>query len=312
MADQLTSIGVEFSTPEMKRIFYTLEPGVKARDWALGRISNPGATTSIPDRAYNAFWYPWQKLKGENTILGTRTPGKYKEDDGQLLIKDPNELIHPSVRIRYLYDGLSLDDKEWVQASEERKTPQLEDPYPKNPIASTYETLSGKVSSVHGGHTVDIESHKDHTLVVHQMPFEADLYPLEQTNNSWFWTQGTTDGKRTLPEERIGMWERLFIHINHQMVQRQREEKTAREALNVNKPQRRTLRQRLSDRVNSVKAAAGRTLSRTIGKFLGSSAKHKPLDYPAKFGYHDFVSWQRGDVTKPRRRNRRENTGVGA
>ncbi|OHW97343.1 peptidoglycan binding domain-containing protein [Colletotrichum incanum] len=320
MADQLTSIGVEFSTPEMKRIFYTLEPGVQVRDWALGRISNPGVATSIPDRAYNAFWYPYQKLKGENTVLGTRTPGNYKEDDGKFPIKNPNEFIHPSVRIRYVYDGLGLDDAgEWECAAltkngyklqKSAQPAQLEDPYPKNPIASTYETLSGKVSSVHGGHTVDIESHKDHTLVVHQMPFEADLYPLDQTKNSWVWTQGDGNGIKTLPEERIGMWERLFIDINHRMVQRQKEEKMAREALNVNKPQSRTLRQWYYDGVNSVKATAGQILSRTIGRLFGPPVKDKPQGHPPKFGYHDFVSWQRGDVTKPRRRNPRENPEV--
>ncbi|WQF83996.1 Putative Tle1 phospholipase, alpha/Beta hydrolase [Colletotrichum destructivum] len=319
MADQLTSIGVEFSTPEMKRIFYTLEPDVQAREWAMGRISNPGATTSIPDQAYNAVWYPWKKLTGGNPVLGTRTPGKYKEDNGKSLIVDPTELIHPSVRIRYLYDGLGLNDEgEWECAAltkngfkleKSAQPPRLEDPYPKSPIASTYETLSGKVSSVHGGHTVDSGSHEGHTLVIHQVPFEAELCLLDQAKNNWVWTQGKGKDKKTLPEERIGMWERLFIDINHRMVLRQQREKAERDKMAAN--QKQTWKQWLTDKQHTAKGAAGQVLSGTIGRFLGPPAKYKPKDYPKKFGYHDFVSWQSGDVTRTRQRNPWENHEIG-
>ncbi|GKT46345.1 uncharacterized protein ColSpa_06526 [Colletotrichum spaethianum] len=256
-------------------------------------------------------------MMGKNTVIGTRTPGKYMEDDGKSGIQDPEEYIHPSVRIRYLYNGLGLDDAdEWECAALTKNgyklqksagPPQLEDPYPKGPIASTYETLSGKVSSVYGGHTVDTQSHESHTLVVHQMPFEADLHPLDQPQNNWVWTQGTGNGKLTLPEERIGMWERLFININHKMVERQN-----REAVKPTQSQKRTLRERIFDKYYVMKGAAGKRLSGIIGRLLGSSAKLKPLDHPQKYGYHDLVSWQRGDVTKARQRNTWESQETGA
>ncbi|KAK2031155.1 hypothetical protein LX32DRAFT_557573 [Colletotrichum zoysiae] len=314
MADQLTSIGVEFSTPEMKRLFYTLEPDVKPREWALGKISNPGATTSIPDKAYNALWYPWQRLKGENTVLGTRTPGNYKEDDGKTLITSPNEFIHPSVRIRYLYKGLGLDDEgEWDCAALtkngytlEKRTelPDLGDSYPKDPIASTYETLSGKVSSVHGGHALDTQSHKDHTLVVHQMPFEKDLCLLDQAQNHWVWTRNTGNGKKTIREERIGMWERLFIDINHKMLQtRKRDEKAAKTGSSSGQSKKFSLTRLVSDGYQFAKGRAGKILSSAVDGLLGSSKKPMPLGYPRDHGYHDLISWQRGDMTKTRTKN---------
>ncbi|KAK2036447.1 hypothetical protein LZ31DRAFT_615684 [Colletotrichum somersetense] len=314
MADQLTSIGVEFSTPEMKRLFYTLEPNVKPREWALGKISNPEATTSIPDKAYNALWYPWQRLKDENTVLGTRTPGNYKEDDGKTLITSPNEFIHPSVRIRYLYKGLGLDDEgEWDCKAltkngytlEKAELPDLGDSYPKDPIASTYETLSGKVSSVHGGHELDTQLHKDHTLVVHQMPFEKDLFPLDQAKNHWVWTPNTGNGKKTIREERIGMWERLFIDINHKMLQTQkRDEKAAKTGSSSDKSKNFSFRRLVSDGYQFAKGRAGQILSSAVDGLLGSSRKPPlPPDYPQKHGYHDIISWQRGDMTKPRTNN---------
>ncbi|KAK1978305.1 hypothetical protein LZ30DRAFT_729243 [Colletotrichum cereale] len=310
MADQLTSIGVEFSTPEMKRLFYTLEPGVKPSKWALGRISNPEPATSIPDQAYNALWYPWQRLNRANTILGTRTPGNYKEDGGKSLITSPNEFIHPSVRIRYLYNGLGLDDEgEWdcpaligngftLEKSDE--PPEPENSYPNGPIASTYETLSGKVSSVHVGHSLDTQSHKDHTLVVHQMPFEKDLCLLDQAKNYWVWTaKDTGNGKKTIREERIGMWERFFINVNHRMVQaRQRDEKAAK-ASSSGQSKKWSLRGLVYDRYRSAKGLAGKILSGAVDNLLGSKKKPKPL-VSEEFGYHDMVSWQRGAMTKPR------------
>ncbi|KAK1589811.1 uncharacterized protein LY79DRAFT_517073 [Colletotrichum navitas] len=316
MADQLTSIGVEFSTPEMKRLFYTLEPGVKPREWALGRIANPDATTSIPDQAYNALWYPWQRLNRENTVLGTRTPGNYKEDDKKTLIKDPNEFIHPSVRIRYLYKGLGLDDEdEWECAAltkngytleKSTEPPKLGDQYLRDPIASTYETLSGKVSSVHGGHALETQSHKDHTLVVHQMPFERDLCLLDQAKNQWVWTKDVGDGKKTIQEERIGMWERLFIDINHKMVQRQKsDEKAAKTAPSSGQSKKFSLKRLFYDGYQFAKGRAGKMLNRAFDGLLGPSVKPMPraLDYPQKHGYHDMISWQLGDTTKTRPKN---------
>ncbi|KAI8265820.1 hypothetical protein K4K58_010703 [Colletotrichum sp. SAR11_239] len=312
MADQLTSVGVEFSTPEMKRIFYTVDPSVEAREWGKGRISNPSGTTAIPDKAYNAFWYPWQTITGGNTVAGTRTPGSYMEDGRKDVIQDPNELIHPSVRIRYLYDGLGLDDNgDWECSAltkngyklQKSSVPlQVEDPYHKDFIASTYETLSGTVASVHGG--MPIDPNTDHKLVLHQLPFEYDLYQLEEAKNNWVWEK---EGK-ILPEERIGMWERLFIKVNHNLLYRQKETQRLKEEREAAEPKSNDwfsgIQSWAGDKVNTARSAAGSALTNTVGRLLPSSGKLKPADYHPDFGYHDFVSWQKGDATKTTRKIR--------
>ncbi|KAK1845285.1 hypothetical protein CCHR01_12088 [Colletotrichum chrysophilum] len=312
MADQLASVGVEFSTPEMKRIFYTLDPSVEAREWGKGRISSPSATTTIPDKAYNALWYPWQTVTGGNTVAGTRTPGSYMEDGRKDVIQEPNELIHPSVRIRYLYDGLGLDDNgDWECSAltkngyklQKSSVPlQVEDPHHKDFIASTYETLSGTVASVHGG--MPIDPNTDHKLVLHQLPFESDLYQLEEAKNNWVWEK---EGK-ILPEERIGMWERLFIEVNHNLLYRQKETQRLKEEREAAEPKSNGwfsgIQSWAGDKVNTARSAAGSALTNTVGRLLPSSGKLKPADYHPDFGYHDFVSWQKGDATKTTRKIR--------
>ncbi|KAJ0337171.1 hypothetical protein COL922a_007063 [Colletotrichum nupharicola] len=312
MADQLASVGVEFSTPEMKRIFYTLDPSVEAREWGKGRISSPSATTAIPDKAYNALWYPWQTVTGGNTVAGTRTPGSYMEDGRKDVIQEPNELIHPSVRIRYLYDGLGLDDNgDWECSAltkngyklQKSSVPlQVEDPHHKDFIASTYETLSGTVASVHGG--LPIDPNIDHKLVLHQLPFESDLYQLEEAKNNWVWEK---EGK-ILPEERIGMWERLFIEVNHYLLYRQKETQRLKEEREAAEPKSNGwfsgIQSWAGDKVNTARSAAGSALTNTVGRLLPSSGKLKPADYHPDFGYHDFVSWQKGEATKTTRKIR--------
>ncbi|KAK2013288.1 hypothetical protein LZ32DRAFT_557910 [Colletotrichum eremochloae] len=325
MADRLTSIGVEFSTPEMKRLCYTLQPGVKPRPWGLGKISDPdNRLITIPDRAINAFWYPIKKYDGENTKVGGRTPGKYMEDDGKKPIESPNEFIHPSARIRYLYKGLGLNDEgNWDCAALTKngytlekidESPPDEDLYPRSRIASTYETLSGAVSSVNRSLQSDIQSDNDHPLVVQEMPFKEELWPIpEKAKSHWVWTQGTGKDKKTLQEERIGMWECLFISINEEMVKREKEE-AAKAAASSGQPKKPGLVRRVYDKVyNTVndrwqsakgrvgkmfgRTIAGRMFNRTLGKVLRPSEKPMPSDYPETYGYYDMISWQRGDPT---------------
>lgn len=121
--DQLASVGVEFDTPSLERIFdLTVQffedqahqddvsgvpPGPK---WAI----NPIYRNNAPVR-------PWslgeiQSTTGMLTKLsGTspRTPGLYRQSghrDGRFL-QDTNERIHSSVRTRLACQGLGLNDK---------------------------------------------------------------------------------------------------------------------------------------------------------------------------------------------------------
>lgn len=312
MADQLTSIGVEFSTPEMKRIFHLLEPGVCPRPWSAGRISSPSATSAIPDRAYNALWYPWRRLTGGNPVAGARTPGSYREDGGRKPIREPNELVHPCARVRYLYGGMGLDDDgEWtcgaltrngfslVRTAGPPEDDDLHQQQQHHPVASTYETLSGTVASVRGGHLVN-DTGAARKLVLHQLPHESDLHQLDAAENSWAWAR---DDGTVLPEERVGMWERLYIRINHDLCERQRrrEERERERGRQIERKKSLSLvgslRSMVADRIARARGLAGSILEITVERLLPSPGKPFPLEYPSKFGYHDFISWQKGDTS---------------
>lgn len=132
MADQLTSIGVEFNKNEMARIFYRSHPDSDIRPWGLGKICATTGATAIPDKIWNTVTWPVSKFKGQDPDSLPRLPGLYKDDDGKTDLVDskdficlkksplpdefihPNEFIHPSVRIRIECGGLDLDDsRKW-------------------------------------------------------------------------------------------------------------------------------------------------------------------------------------------------------
>ncbi|KAF6791387.1 hypothetical protein CSOJ01_14366 [Colletotrichum sojae] len=262
----------------------------------LGTHLLPPASSAIPDRAYNALWYPWRRLIGRNPVAGARTPGSYREDGGRQPIREPNELVHPCARVRYLYGGMGLDDEgEWDCGALTRNGftlvrtagPPEDDDAQQHPVASTYETLSGTVASVRGGHVIN-DTGAGRRLVLHQ---------LDAAENSWAWSR---DDGTTLPEERVGMWERLYIRINHELCERQRrrERKQQRE-----QPETKSLglvgmlRSLVADKIANARGLAGSILEITVERLLPSPGKPFPLEYNSKFGYHDFVSWQKGDTS---------------
>ncbi|KAL3302791.1 peptidoglycan binding domain-containing protein [Colletotrichum asianum] len=96
MADQLTSVGVEFNPEEMKRIFLNTELDSK---WALGRITKPEMWTGMVDKVQQIWTGPeGKRTPGMNTADG-------KDSGKPTVLTNTNELIHPSVRMRYLYGG---------------------------------------------------------------------------------------------------------------------------------------------------------------------------------------------------------------
>ncbi|KAI8297630.1 hypothetical protein K4K61_012577 [Colletotrichum sp. SAR11_59] len=96
MADQLTSVGVEFNPEEMKRIFLNTELDLK---WALGRITKPEMWTGMVDKVQQIWTGPeGKRTPGMNTADG-------KDSGKPTVLTNTNELIHPSVRMRYLYGG---------------------------------------------------------------------------------------------------------------------------------------------------------------------------------------------------------------
>lgn len=238
MADQLTSVGVEFSKSEMNRIFYELRGQTRARPWGLGMIHNRRGATSYPDWLWSYVAAPWRKYKHGTTDYVTRTPGGYKEDNGIEEIVSPNELVHPCVRLRYLYGGLSMDDPgSWACRPltkrgftlQRRTEPPFDTPRGhripsalntyhtvRGPITPYYDSPPEALASTHSGTGTGTA---DHPFVRAEQPHEDELYPLPPipAGPAPYWAWVHPDGD-VLPEEQIGMWERLFIRVNEKLL----------------------------------------------------------------------------------------------
>ncbi|KAI8165015.1 hypothetical protein K4K49_003375 [Colletotrichum sp. SAR 10_70] len=319
MADQLTSVGVEFTASEMLRIFRTVDLYLEQRPWALGRISNPGIT-GLPDKAWDTLLYPVEWVRGGNTYHGTRTPGLYKEEEkatenvGGEEVRG-HELVHPSVRIRYLHGGKDLDDNGMWQCraltkngyslskSAEARPEHLQSP----PLtyATTFNTLAGTISSVQGDKNDVIEGLDDrqrHRVVPRQLPFEEDLYsPLPNDNfdwveeedlynyegkppKTWVWKSDKT----TLHEERIGNWERLYLLVNQGHLGRAKERKSFGQ-------------EKAED--TQASSSSGQGWWPFSGNSEAEKIKRENID-KRPYGYWDFITWQQGD-TRPRQQRKR-------
>lgn len=120
MMDQLASVGVEFDDRGLWRLFqrnvdyYETQPILAKPPWACKVIYE----TNRPMR-------PWglEALKKASSFIYvlsgqiTRTPGLYKQVDRKTnrerdtFLRETNERIHSSVRVRLACDGLGIDDK---------------------------------------------------------------------------------------------------------------------------------------------------------------------------------------------------------
>ncbi|KAH7328448.1 hypothetical protein B0I35DRAFT_486469 [Stachybotrys elegans] len=152
MMDQMASIGVEFDTPSLDRIFNRTAGYYGQHDSLLDRMrGKKWAVDAIYDK--NKPIRPWglatinqtMNLLYRFTGLVDRTPGMYRQtnpktgrEDGNFLV-DTNERIHSSVRVRLACKGLGIDDRAvWTApalSSWKLKTTdtKYEDPVPRCP-----------------------------------------------------------------------------------------------------------------------------------------------------------------------------------
>jgi hypothetical protein len=233
MADRLTSIGVEFSKEKMKHIFYSLHPEVEVRFWGMGLICSPKGITGLPDRFYTMLMWPIRILTGKNTSIPRRTPGEYRcdgPDRGRDLV-DTHELVHPSVRIRYLYGGFDLDDKGLWNMDGYELTPRSfeEDVSPESPPGShashvdwppclnksEYHTLVG--TCYYGTLPTKSPGRRSRRIVQDEQPHALQLEYFPEVRHRWSWVNGKS--KKELPEEHIGKWERMYIKINKTLLE---------------------------------------------------------------------------------------------
>ncbi|EXJ53317.1 uncharacterized protein A1O5_13439 [Cladophialophora psammophila CBS 110553] len=259
MADQLTSIGVEFSRTEMFRMFYSINPGVEVREWGMGRICHPTGITTIPDKFHAWAALPYRKITGADTGVTTRKPGMYR-------LNKAEELVHPSVRIRYQYYGRDLDDvKVWdcralIGNGYELKKQRLGEDAQLGNVEDAFDTYNSVGGPVTPFYNVPPEDAKT-PLVRVEGPLQKHIWKLTKPGHWWFWEK---DGNK-LFEERIGIWERMFIRANHLLLKKQQKA--------------------------SISEVRGRDIEKDV------QIRRSSDDYERKYGYHDVMWWQEPFVT---------------
>ncbi|KPM41510.1 hypothetical protein AK830_g5012 [Neonectria ditissima] len=215
MMDQLASVGVEFDTTSLERVFDQTKAYYETSSMALKRKKRkgvPGRWAIDPIFEGNSPIRPWglgainkassllYKLSGQ-TI---RSPGLYKSTDPKTkldadkFLMDTNERIHSTVRVRLACQGLGLDDKNVWDCSAllkswkvKRTREKFEDPVPCYP-------------------DWDPESGKD-----------AFGHPNDWSKGRWIWEycadekHAPTDRKqRVMVEEPLGPYERHLLKLS--------------------------------------------------------------------------------------------------
>ncbi|KIE02926.1 peptidoglycan binding domain containing protein, partial [Metarhizium majus ARSEF 297] len=202
MMDQMTSIGVEFDTPSLKRVV----------EQTFDFYESPEAHNQKKDRSKLKQWAvdpiydnnkplrPWalgsiQKVGGVLYALSgdtIRTPGMYKQVDPKTsacresYLQDTNEKVHSSVRVRLACEGLGLNDESvWTcQALSDWKLKRAIFEY-------------------------DEEVH-------HYKPY--DRYRDRPSREGWIWkyvgSEKNAPGQRIMPEEPLGPYERYVLEIS--------------------------------------------------------------------------------------------------
>lgn len=289
MADRLTSIGVEFSKEKMKHIFYSVHPEAKVRLWGMGQICSPKGITGLPDRFYTMLMSPYRILTGKNTGIPRRTPANYQSDGSGRDLENTNELVHPSVRIRYLYGGSDLDDKgPWNMDGYELAHRSLEeDVSPESPPGShasqidwppyldksEYHTLVG--TCYYGTlPTTKRPRRRSQQIVQGEQPHHLQLEDFPEVMHRWSWVN-VLNSKKKLPEEHIGNWERMYIKINKTLLEWQEE----KEFVNLPKPPLEEER-----------------IPKVIPKVLDNYRV-----YGLQYGLHDVVSWDKSGNKKEKK-----------
>ncbi|KAH9234749.1 hypothetical protein K456DRAFT_1835462 [Colletotrichum gloeosporioides 23] len=337
MADQLSSIGVEFVPEEMVRVFRSVGFKNEPRQWGMAIITSPGGFTSVPDKVYDAVKSPINSFMGNNTQKGSRTPGLYTSQKGDAL-GETHELIHPSVRIRYVYKGNDLTDKsEWTcpaltsieNGFEIRRAATDRPEWAKRPgptYGFTYKTLTGDVSSIHGGwiwETLRQPNHEHGKWVWQELPAGGEL-SKDEHGERWVWKEMDPMRNMTLHEEQIGMWERLYIRTTKEEVEmeqrRRAKSANSKSEQDANKPQPGFFGRTFA-RIGRVTKAVGTAVTapvrgaayatKQVTNFVGDmlstrvASKRQVLGLTKKrnqgsYGYYDLISWQHGDLRERR------------
>ncbi|GIK05526.1 hypothetical protein Aspvir_009639 [Aspergillus viridinutans] len=217
MADQLTSLGVEFSRPEMNRLFKWVNPGVEVREWGMGKIYNPKGLTTWPD-------YLCMPCR----TIPPRKPGMYTPDENTRKNHHRSmEFVHPCVRFRYQYNGKGLDDDgQWScraltengYISKKQNVLIQKRPSQESCATTPFRSLLGNIIPYYeGSNNPDADLPSPRVRTHH--PYNDELMVIREANTRLAWQ--TKENQYELLEEYVGLWERMFMKINEDLLQQQ-------------------------------------------------------------------------------------------
>ncbi|KAI1467254.1 uncharacterized protein F4812DRAFT_56586 [Daldinia caldariorum] len=256
MMDQLSSVGCEFVDDALERLYdrnvryyHSLTPEKTKREKAASascgccgatREKGPQPWAAIPIFNPNKPVRPWslhsiQAVKSPVYDLAgrvTRSPGMYKKMNPEhgrptrAYLKDTNERIHSSVRVRLACEGLGLNDKDiWkcpalLRSWRPRRVAQsFPDPVPQDA------NWGPKANGNDGGEQSNDNNANDSSAATSKVIYDADESESATTQGGsssqelrWVWEyvgpEEDAPYVRTLVEENIGPWERHLLELS--------------------------------------------------------------------------------------------------
>ncbi|KAM0280353.1 hypothetical protein ACHAQH_004066 [Verticillium albo-atrum] len=324
MADQLASVGVEFSRPEMQRVFYDVHATAVPERWGMADIHKPPFKTAAADVLYSGatFSEPAPRkpglycrdvVKDGNVFskVGRTVSGWFGGGPKPVKLSRAEEMVHPSVRIRYqcggkgpngettyrcralLDNGYQLEE---TTKSEPRPAPTVES------LKSLYGVVGGVVAAFRNDSDLSVAPlaslPQNASLVrVQQLHEEFDVVTLPPAQRGWIWrrpAQGKEEAVE-LPEEQIGMWERLYMKVQEELVDWQPLYVARQAKLAAVEAEKKWAVTRVA---GAAASGTGNLVSTGFGAVKGWLTKNAAVQTFLPWGYHDMVVWLRGDVRK--------------
>ncbi|OAA67402.1 peptidoglycan binding domain containing protein [Cordyceps fumosorosea ARSEF 2679] len=221
MMDQMASVGVEFHAPSALRMISQQIQQYEAKAAQLAAAAGRSTRKPPPPWAVDAIFRanapvrPWAlgALQKPPSVVDwitgrtSRTPGQYRQADPRTgddrrgaFLRDTNERVHSSARVRLACRGLGLNDQggvAWAAPTLTRRwrlrrtTARYEDPVPRDPLWDPAEASASEVGRK----------------------------PNEEQGERWIWEYvgpeeeaPTEKRQRIMVEEPLGPYERFLLN----------------------------------------------------------------------------------------------------
>jgi hypothetical protein len=217
----------------------------------------------------------------------------YRRDENtQHVLRKSMESVHPSVRIRLFYNGWGLDDlSPWACPAlirnkyrpQRRQGPNLKRPSQESTATTPHRTLLGDLIPYYESsdqHTTNatgsyVRTHHPHISLLEELS--------EQQGGYWVWQ--TADGQHELLEDHVGLWERMFMRLNKESLQRQQsnQEDTAQVT---------RFKDSLVGKITNFVASSTAVLNDAR-----PNAMIERVNFPPAYRFHDIIAWLEADRT---------------